>query len=144
MFWSILSFKIEKETFFSVFLVRGKSERIEIVHFTESSGLSCWDRKKVLLPITQLWERRHSYDKIEIDHVSQQPKETCQRTCRGPKLNWQCCLAGSSKTAPEILIFSMAMGADYSFELIFIETYTPQFNGQNKLFLVSVDGRISL
>ena len=30
-------------------------------------------------------------------------------------LNWQCCLAGSSKTAPRILIFSMAMGADYSF-----------------------------
>ena len=29
--------------------------------------------------------------------------------------NWQCCLAGSSKTAPRILIFSMAMGAEYSF-----------------------------
>ena len=23
---------------------------------------------------------------LEIDHVTQQPKETCQRTCRGPKL----------------------------------------------------------
>ena len=22
---------------------------------------------------------------LEIDHVTQQPKETCQRTCRGPK-----------------------------------------------------------
>jgi hypothetical protein len=31
--------KIEKETFFSVFLVRGKSERIEGIHFAESSGL---------------------------------------------------------------------------------------------------------
>ena len=31
-----------------------------------------------------------------------------------------CCLAGSSKTAPTILIFSIAMGADYSFELISI------------------------
>ena len=29
--------------------------------------------------------------------------------------NQQCCLAGSSKTAPRILIFSIAMGADYSF-----------------------------
>ena len=29
--------------------------------------------------------------------------------------NWQCCLAGSSKTAPRILILSVAMGADYSF-----------------------------
>ena len=30
-------------------------------------------------------------------------------------LNWQCCLAGSSKTAPRILIFSIAMGAKPSF-----------------------------
>ena len=36
------------------------------------------------------------------------------------KLNWLCCLAGSSKTAPRILILSIAMGADYSFELISI------------------------
>jgi hypothetical protein len=34
------------------------------------------------------------------------------------KIGWQCCLAGSSKTAPTILIFSIAMGDDYSFELI--------------------------
>ena len=34
----------------------------------------------------------------------------------GPNgLNWQCCLAGSSKTAPRILIFSIAMGAKPSF-----------------------------
>ena len=32
----------------------------------------------------------------------------------------------------------MAMGADYSFELISIETYAPQFIGYNKLFLGSV------
>ena len=54
------------------------------------------------------------------------------------RLKWQCCLAGSSKTAPRILIFSMAMGADYAFELIFNETYAPQFNGHNKFFLASV------
>ena len=41
----------------------------------------------------------------------------------GPNgLYWQCCLAGSSKPAPRILIFSIAMGADYSIELISIET----------------------
>ena len=57
----------------------------------------------------------------------------------GPNgLNWQCCLAGSSKMAPRILIFSIAMGADYSFELISIETYAPQFIGHNKFFLSSV------
>ena len=54
---------IEKFIFFSVFLVRSKSEKIESIHFAESSGLSCWEtEKEVLLPITQLWERRHSYD----------------------------------------------------------------------------------
>ena len=37
-------------------------------------------------------------------------------------LDWQCCFAGSSKTAPRILIFSIAIGADYSFELNSIET----------------------
>ena len=52
--------------------------------------------------------------------------------------NWQCSLAGSSKTAPRILIFSIAMGADYSFELNSIETYAPQFFGHNNLFLGSV------
>ena len=50
------------------------------------------------------------------------------------RLNWHCCLAGSSR----IFIFSMAMGADYSFELISIQTYAPQFIGHNKLFLGSV------
>ena len=58
----------------------------------------------------------------------------------GPNgLNWQCFLAGSSKMFPRILIFfSMTMGADYSIELIAIETYAPQFIGHNKIFLGSV------
>ena len=32
----------------------------------------------------------------------------------------------------------MAMGADYSFELIFNKTCAPQFNGHNNFFLASV------
>jgi hypothetical protein len=64
-------------------------------------------------------------------------KQHCQFSPFGP-FSWQCCLAGSSKIAPGILIFSMAMGADYLFELISIEIYVPQFNGHNKLFLGSV------
>ena len=32
-------------------------------------------------------------------------------------LNWQCCLSGSSKMAPSILIFSIAKGAKPSFQL---------------------------
>ena len=47
-------------------------------------------------------------------------KQHCQLSQFGPifkvnGLDWQCYLAGSSKTAPRILIFSIAMGADYSF-----------------------------
>ena len=30
-------------------------------------------------------------------------------------LDWQCCLAGSSKMAPRISIFSIVLGAEYSF-----------------------------
>ena len=46
----------------------------------------------------------------------------------GPNgLYWQCCLAGSSKTAPRILIFSIAMGADNSFEVKNIEIWLPAF-----------------
>ena len=33
----------------------------------------------------------------------------------------------------------MALGANYSFELIFDETCAPQFNGHNNSFLASVD-----
>ena len=41
-----------------------------------------------------------------------------------PKIgpNRQCCLAGSSKMAPRILIFSIAMGANHSFYVKSIET----------------------
>ena len=58
-------------------------------------------------------------------------------------LNWQCCLASSSKTAPRILISSMAMGADYSFQLISIETFAPQYKRLDKLFLGSAVCSIS-
>jgi hypothetical protein len=37
----------------------------------------------------------------------------------------------------------MAMGADYSFELIFNETCAPQFNGHNNSFIASVLGKLN-
>ena len=45
------------------------------------------------------------------------------------------CLAGISKTASTILIFSIAMGADYSFELISIVHWVPQFFIHDKSIL---------
>ena len=47
------------------------------------------------------------------------------------------------KTVPSILSFLMAMGVNYSFELISIETYALQFIGPNKFFLGSVIGTYS-
>ena len=48
------------------------------------------------------------------------------------------CLAGSSKTTPRILFFSIAMAADYSIELISTKTCAAQFIGHNEIFLDSV------
>ena len=58
-------------------------------------------------------------------------KQHCQSTAIYLKIgpNWQCCLAGSSKTAPRILIFSIAMGANYSFYVKSIPTCAPTFFG---------------
>ena len=42
-------------------------------------------------------------------------------------LDWQCCLAGSSKTPPRILFFSITMGVDYSFYVKFNATRAPTF-----------------
>ena len=55
-------------------------------------------------------------------------------------LDWQCFLAGSSKTAPRILIFSIAMGADYSFYVKTIETHACTFLTLNILAI----GRVRL
>ena len=40
-------------------------------------------------------------------------------------LNWQCCLASSSKTAPRILIFSIAISAKPSFYMKSVATSVP-------------------
>ena len=55
--------------------------------------------------------------------------------------NWpnrQCCLVGSSKTAPKIFIFSIAMGADFSFYVKSIATYAPAFLVYNNSVLAKV------
>ena len=51
-------------------------------------------------------------------------------------LNWQCCLAGSSKPASTILIFSIAMGAKNSFDLISIVHWVRWINNYRVLLLV--------
>ena len=54
--------------------------------------------------------------------------------------NWQCCLAGSSKTASRISIFSIGMGAKYSFYVKSITSYAPPpFLMYNNLVLAIVN-----
>ena len=70
-------------------------------------------------------------------------KKHCQFSPFGPTsevngLDWQCCLAGSSKTAPRILIFSIAKGADYSFEVKNIEIWVPVFFKHNNSSVATV------
>ena len=40
--------------------------------------------------------------------------------------NWKCCLAGSSKTAPRIFIFSIVLGAEYLSYVKSIAIYASQ------------------
>ena len=59
-------------------------------------------------------------------------------------LDWQCYLAGSSKTAPRILIFSIAMGADYSFEVKNIKIWLPAFFKHNNSSVATMHSILSL
>ena len=52
--------------------------------------------------------------------------------------NRQCYLAGSSKTAPRILIFSIAIDADYSYEVKNNEIWAPAFFKHNNSFIATV------
>ena len=53
-------------------------------------------------------------------------------------LDWHCFLAGSSKTAPRILIFLIAIGDDYSYEVKNSEIWAPVFFKHNKTFTTTV------
>ena len=53
-------------------------------------------------------------------------------------LDWHCCLAGSSKTTPRISIFSIAIDADYSYEVKNSEIWVPAFFKHNNSFIATV------
>ena len=55
-------------------------------------------------------ERSDKFNKEKLEREEKRKDQEMQK------------LAEEAKKAPRILIFSMAMGANYSFELIFIET----------------------
>ena len=70
-------------------------------------------------------------------------KQHCQFSPFGPfyevnGLDWQCYLAGSSKTAPRILIFSIAIGANYSFDIKSSFSIVPAFSLHKNFDIASV------
>ena len=88
-------------------------------------------------------------EKIKIlGAVSELPaKQHCQSSPFtsevGPNgLNWQCCFAGSSKTAPRILIFLIAIGADYSFDIKSGFSITPAFSLHKNFNIASVQSQV--
>ena len=75
-------------------------------------------------------------------------KQHCQFSPFGPifevnGLDWQCYLAGSSKTAPRILIFSIAIGADYSFDIKSGFSIAPAFFLHKNFDIASVISHVS-
>ena len=66
------------------------------------------------------------------------PKEPIWPNFEVNELDWQCCVAGSYKTATRIFIFSIVLGAEYSFYVKSIATYAPTFLGCNNSVLAIV------
>ena len=76
---------LKSKQFSQFFLVIGKSERIDKIYFQKVQASGLRDRKRTFTTHHSVWERKHSYYfcQLEIDHVTQKPKETCQSTCGG-------------------------------------------------------------
>ena len=76
-------------------------------------------------------------------------KQHCQFSPFGPTsevngLDWQFCLAGSSKTAARILIFSIAIDAYYSYQVKNSEIWAHAFFKHNNSFIAAVSSMILL
>ena len=82
-------------------------------------------RHAMQLKKSKSWEPFRSYQLNSIANPADLPHNSAKFEVNG--LDWQCCLAGSSKRAPRILIFSIAMDADYSFYVKTIETHAREF-----------------
>ena len=86
------------------------------------------EKIKILGAILELPSKQHCQSSL------------CKYLENGPnsRLNWQCCLADRSKTSTRILIFSIAMGADYSFEVKNIEIWVTAFFKHNDSSVATV------
>ena len=81
------------------------------------------NRHPLQLKKSKSWEPFGSYQLISTANPAHLPQNRPNFEVNG--LDWQCCLAGSSKTVPRISIFSTVLGAEYSFYVKSIATYAP-------------------
>ena len=86
------------------------------------------------------WEPFWSYQLNSTANPAHLPQNWAKFEVNG--LDWQCCLAGSSTRAPRIFIFSIVLGAEYSFYATSIATYVPKFFGYSNSVssIVFMDG----
>ena len=68
-------------------------------------------RHPLQLKKSKSWEPFGSYQLNSTANPAHSPQNWAYFEVNG--LNWQCCLAGSSKMAPRIFIFSIVLGAEY-------------------------------
>ena len=84
------------------------------------------NRQPLQLKKSKSWEPFGSYQLNSTANPAHLPQNRSNFEVNG--LDWQCCLAGSSKTAPRIFIFfSIVMSAECLSYLKSIETYAREF-----------------
>ena len=92
-----------------------------------------YDLHPVLIPYlvsqnsskSKFWEPFRSYQLNSTANPAHLPQNWAKFEVNG--LDWQCCLAGSSKRAPRIFIFSIVLGAENLSYVKSIETHVRAF-----------------
>ena len=68
--------KTEKNVYFSIKLIQNQIAKCQIVGITVNFIIQIEKEDTLIILLSD--------NTLEIDHMTQQPKKTCQRTCRGP------------------------------------------------------------
>ena len=89
--------------------------------YIELSALMAIKKIKILVAVLELPAKQPIWPNFEVNG-----------------LDCQCCLAGSSKMAPRIFIFSIFLRDEYSFYVKSLATYAPTFLGYNNSALAIV------
>ena len=97
------------------------------------------NRHPLQLKKSKSWEPFGSYQLNSTANPAHLPQNRPNFEVNG--LDWQCCLAGSSKRAPRIFIFSIVLGAENLSYVKSIETHARAFLPLNISAISSVYGK---